>query len=451
MSVKKRVLLVQAWLDRPQRFFAFPIGLAVVAGRLLPQHEVRGFDPNAWPEPMASLRSAVQDFQPDFVGVSLRNLDTTNYFDPHIYYNGFVATVRQLRELLPHTPLAAGGPGFSLLPQRIMQDLPELDFGIFLEGEKTFPELLENLGEPWRVPGLYWRRQGEIQFTGPRELLQFDDDAPLPAWEVFDLAPYRKLDKAIGVETKRGCAYTCVYCCYYLLNGHRYRLKSPARVLRELKAIRELGFGGVAFTDSVFNTPSRHAREILTVIRDEMPGFSWSAYLSPVGLDDEFVELCLETGMTTLVFSPDTVTDEALEAMGKQMTMQTLEQAVDIIRRHPPACMGLNFFVNGPKYSWKTLLAFMAFALRTKRKLGKRFALLPLLKMGYIRVEPGTPIERIARQEGVLEPDVDLLPRDVAGFDKTFYFNRNLRLFNILFGPAKRYTRRLVVRLLRNR
>ena len=447
MKTGYRILFVQSYLGRPQRFFVFPVGAAVVAGFLRGDYVLKGFDPNACVDPWRALGEVIERFKPDLACVSLRNLDTTNYFDPHIFYNGFVVTIRALRQQLPKIPIVAGGAGFSLFPRKVMEEVTELDFGIVGEGEVTLPELLRNMNYPERVAGLLYRVADEVRQTPPRELRAFRDDDPLPAWEIFDLTPYLKQNSVVGVETKRGCAYKCVYCCYYLLNGHSYRLKSPERVLIELKALQRLGFMSATFTDSVFNTPVNHAKRILRLMREEMPGFGWSAYLSPIGLDDEFVRLCRETGLDVLVFSPDTVTDEALKRMGKQMTMHTLNAAVTIIERHPPVGMGVNFFVNGPGYTYGTLLAFASFVWRTRRKLGRRFPLLPLSKMGYIRVEPGTPIERIALAEGVITPQTNLLPTTIEEFDKTFYFNKNLKLFNAVFGSGKRYTRLFFARL----
>ena len=383
----RRILLVQAYLDRQQLFFTFPIGLATIAAYLTKEWEVKGFDPNAYSDPFDRLHALIAQFKPDVVGISLRNLDTTNFFDPHIYYNGFVKILQEIRIALPNTPVVVGGAGFSLLPQEIMEDNPELDYGIYLEGEEAFPELLHNLLTPEKVQGIYYRKNNQVHFSGKRPLITFNDTSPIPAWEIFDLSPYKGIKNAMGVETKRGCAYKCIYCDYFLLNGNKYRLKSSKNVMEEIKALRKLGFNDFCFTDSVFNTPSKHAVGILRDMKNEAKDMAWDAYLSPVNLTDEFVSLCLETGMNTLIFSPDSVTDDALQAMGKGMNMKTLKDAVYVIKRHPPASTGMNFFVNGPKYNYKTLFVFLMFSISTKLKLGKRYNLLKnLSKSGYMRV-----------------------------------------------------------------
>lgn len=448
--MRKRILLVQGWLGRNQSFFPFPIGLAAVAVSLADRHDVRGFDPNVVPDPLGELAGVVSDFAPDVVGVSLRNVDSTNYFDPCLFVPPFLEMVRVIRRQAPGAVIIAGGAGFSLFPVQIMRDAPEIDFGVHLEGDRTMAELIEGLDAPEGVPGILYRREGgEPVFSEKRPLDDFRDDWPMPAWDIFDLAPYRSMPFAMGVETKRGCAFRCAYCCYYVLNGPRYRLKPPERVVEEVRELYRRGFRQIHFTDSVFNHPLDHAMAILTGIRDEMPDMTWDAYLSPLGITDAFVELSLSMGLGFFVCSPDTCGDAALAAMGKEMRMADLRRAVEVIRRHPPARFAANFFVNGPDFSWGTLWAILTFALWAKWRLGRRYGILPLIKSTYIRIEPGTRIEKIARKEGVIAPENDLYPKTVEGFRSMFYRNRGLRWFNAAYMPFKLFLRRLYVLVFR--
>lgn len=445
----KKILFVQAWLGREQRYYPFPIGLASVAARLVGDHDVRGFDPNVHADPMPALARLVAEFAPDVVGVSLRNIDSTNYFDPCLFFPPFAETVRTVRRHAPEAAIIAGGSGFSLFPEAIMRRVPEIDLGLYLEGDIRLPQLVARLDDPASVPGVYFRRDGEPVFSGAPDHDPFCDDWPHPAWDIFDLEPYRRIPFSMGVETKRGCAYRCVYCCYYLLNGRRYRLKSPQRVVEEIRELQKRGFSSIHFTDSVFNVPTGHAMAILRAMAAQTPGLRWNAYLSPEGITDEFVELALSMGLTVFGCSPDTYGDAALAAMGKNMGVAEIERAVEVIRRHPPAEFGANFFVNGPTYTYRTLLSILRFGLWAKLRLGRQYSLLRLIKAGYIRIEPGTSIAALARQEGVIAPDDGLLPETLADFRKTFYINANLRAFNAVYMPLKHLARRLHVLLFR--
>ncbi|EHJ47587.1 Radical SAM domain protein [Solidesulfovibrio carbinoliphilus subsp. oakridgensis] len=447
--MRKKILFVQAWLGREQRFYPFPIGLAAVAARLVGAHDVKGFDPNVAADPMGELARLVAEFKPDIVGLSLRNIDSTNYFDPYLFFPPFAETVRTVRRQAPGATLVAGGSGYSLFPEEIMRRLPEIDLGLYLEGDIRLEQLLDHLDDPAAVPGIYYRRDGVPVFSGASGHDPFCDDWPFPAWDIFDLEPYKRIPYSMGVETKRGCAYRCVYCCYYILNGRRYRLKSPDRVVAEIKELAKRGFKDIHFTDSVFNVPTPHAMAILGRMREEVPGMRWNAYLSPEGITDEFVELALSMGLSVFGCSPDTYGDAALAAMGKNMGVADIERAVEVIRRHPPAEFGANFFVNGPTYTYGTLFAILRFGLWAKLRLGRQYSLLRLIKANYIRIEPGTRIEAVAREEGVIGPDTEMLPETLDDFRKTFYINRHLRAFNAVYMPLKDLVRRLHVLLFR--
>ena len=63
----------------------FPLGLAYLKAGLS-GHEVRAMDLNASEDPYAELAENLAAFQPDVVGISLRNIDSTNKRIVHFYY-----------------------------------------------------------------------------------------------------------------------------------------------------------------------------------------------------------------------------------------------------------------------------------------------------------------------------------------------------------------------------
>ena len=142
----KKILLLQSYLGRSEPA-TFPVALATVAARIKDKYELSGFDPNVSAAPEEELHAKIHHYQPDVIAVSLRNIDTTILFDPHIHYNGFLKTLEVIKEASKDLPLVVGGAGFSLYAERIMHDNPVIDYGIYLEGEDTFAELLENMND----------------------------------------------------------------------------------------------------------------------------------------------------------------------------------------------------------------------------------------------------------------------------------------------------------------
>ena len=437
----KKILLVQSYLGRSEPA-TFPIALATLAARISDNYELSGFDPNVTTAPEEELHTKIHHYRPDVIALSLRNIDTTNLIDPYIHYNGFLKTLEVVREASKDVPLIVGGAGFSLFAERIMQDNPVIDYGIYLEGEDTFVELLDKMNDPDLVKGVYYRQNGKIHFTGRREPVPIDDTL-FPLWEIFDVEKYKIFPFPFGVETKRGCPFECVYCSYFVLHGKALRLRQPERVVEEISELRRrFGIKEVCFLDSVFNVPVDHAMAILQLMKGELPDVKWLGYLSERGLTEEFARLAVETGLRVFVFSADSYTDECLQLMGKGITVEHIQQAVEVVRKMPPAHIGFNFFVNGPGYTYGTLTALLWFLLKTKIRLGRRFHFMKL-NLGYIRIEPGSPLHRMALQNGHLSPEADLLPLDLEGYERCFYYNNNLSFFNVFFSFVSKGLRRL--------
>ena len=440
-----KLLMIQSYMGRNQPV-SFPIALASLAPYLQDRYELNGFDPNVYPNPEEELHLRLKSFNPDIIAVSLRNIDTTNIFDPHIYYKGFLATIKGIREINRDIPLIVGGAGFSLFAQRILIDNPQIDFGVYLEGEETFPELLENLNDPSKVKGIYCRDNGNIVFTGTRDLVSLED-APLPKWDLFDVDRYRAYPFPFGIETKRGCAFHCVYCSYFVLHGKKIRCKRPERVVEEISELRRRhSVKHICFLDSVFNVPDEHAMAVLKLMKKEVSDVKWLGYVSEKGITAEFARLAMETGLRVFVFSLDAFTDKCLKLMGKDTTVKGVNQAIDILKNTPRAEIGFNFFVNGPGYTYGTLAALFWFLIKTKLKFRNRFRLLKV-KFGYIRIEPGTPIYRSALQNGDIPADLDILPLTSKGYTQFFFLNKNLWLFNYIFISFKKVTRRIITAL----
>jgi radical SAM superfamily enzyme YgiQ (UPF0313 family) len=67
------------------------------------------------------------------------------------------------------------------------------------------------------------------------------DSQALPAYDLVDWQLYARRQITPAILTKRGCAFACTYCPYSKLEGVRYRLKSPQRVLAEAAICPQYG------------------------------------------------------------------------------------------------------------------------------------------------------------------------------------------------------------------
>ncbi|MDI7276392.1 MAG: hypothetical protein QME94_10460, partial [Anaerolineae bacterium] len=78
-----------------------------------------------------------------------------------------------------------------------------------------------------------------------------------------DVRSYQRAGSPLPVQTRRGCAFRCVYCTYPALEGTTYRPKEPALLAEEIEEMaRRTGSRSFEFVDSTFNAPLPYALEV---------------------------------------------------------------------------------------------------------------------------------------------------------------------------------------------
>jgi len=428
------VLLLQAPLGREQAP-ALPLGLAFVAAGLGQAHQLRIMDANVHSE--RQLRSAVAEQSPDAVGISLRNIDTTNSSDPYCYFAHFPPFVSQVRSWVGDVPIVAGGTGFTLFPAEIMARVPELDFGVCSEGENSFGALLRSLADPGQVAGICYRQDGALRFTepvAPTDLAQLR-----PRLDLLDMERYRRFDRnyGIGVQTKRGCGLACTYCTYRLLS-QPLALRPTELVADELEwLVGEHGIRQIFFADSIFNLPQEHAAEICEQILRRDLRFTWRAYHHERHLSHEYVALAVRAGCGEFTFSPDGWSAPSLALLGKDIDKGDVLRCLEIVRDVPGAHAHYNFFLGLPGQRLSELAGILGFYARARRALGPR---LLGVRLGHVRVEPRTVLQRRLVEQGFFPADLPLLPEndtDVARLFQTRTGSRRMDLFCRLARPER--------------
>jgi hypothetical protein len=274
-----------------------PIGLAYVAGHLDRQrHTLKVLDLMFADDYLAEAEATVRQFQPDLIGLSLRNLDNGSYLNPQWFLPITKEIIQRIRPITPAT-LVCGGPAFSILPRECFAFL-EPDLGIAGDAGETFAELTDRLdaGEPYRhLPGLVYREDGQVIFNGVRASSAFSKP---PRLEDLDMAKYRQAGFGIGVLTKLGDF------AYPGTASAKARDKAAWRVIRpipevvqEVKEMEErFGLRKAFFIDNGFNVPLPHAKALCQALLDAGLKLHWNTVLAPHGCDAELVGLMKRAG-----------------------------------------------------------------------------------------------------------------------------------------------------------
>lgn len=420
-----RVLLVQSYLGRKgvSDQLVFPIGLSAIATSLeAAGHEPWIVDLNVGDDPWARLARELNRVEPEVVGVSQRNIDSTTRKAPFVYHTQLRPTLDLIRREAPRAATVLGGPGFTQSSHELMTRYT-FDFGVQSEGEVTFPALLDHLGDARKVPGVHRRTETGLAYSGDPEMPDFSA-LPYPRRHYLDWDVYRAEERRrdlfldIGVESTRGCPRKCAYCNYPYLNGVKLRRKPPEVVVDEIEYLqRTFDVRQFTFTDSRFNENERHARAICEELLRRGTKIRWIAWLGFRRISADLLGLMRQAGCYRVAFSPDGLLQSSLDRMRKEMKTAEIVASVDAVRKTPGMKASWSFFCTPPSTSNREQLAMLGAYAWIHGSMPGRGRMM----LNWCRVEERTHFEQIAREDGVLPEGADLLPDDPADLERLFY------------------------------
>ena len=385
-----RVLLLSTNTEQ-EPYPVYPLGMAVIASALTTAgHEVRQFDYLAAGRSDSQLAQAVQEFQPEIVGLSLRNIDNVDYFSGMEHWSlGQAREIIRLLRSLANAPVILGGPGFSLMPEAILEYL-EADFGVVGEGEQAVVELLDIIRKEHNGPRIM------------REKQQLDPDETCPP--LFDkaiIAYYNRESGLAGLQTKRGCPHQCAYCSYPSLEGHIIRPRDPEMVAEDMARLyQDHGLDHVFFTDSVFNDCQGNYLELALVLARRNLPVRWSAFFRPANISGEEIDLLDRSGLMGLEVGSDAGAEATLTGFNKGFSCSDIISFNEAFteRGKPVAHY---FIIGGPGETEKTI----AETLDTLNRLELCVAFI----YSGVRILPGTSLHQRAIAEGIVNCSDSLL------------------------------------------
>jgi len=323
-AVKPRVLLVN--LNKyTQPYPVYPLGLSYINGAL----RAAGSETLLWDNHVnrGEITECAKNFRPDFIGLSLRNIDNAQSHNPLSFVRELADCCSSLRAVT-RAPVIVGGSGFSIFPKELLE-LTGADYGIQGEGEAAFVSLLaalrENKNAAQRIPGVVWRDTGNVTHCNARLAAQAGFVSE-PAHDPEVLNAYVAAGSLIGVQTQRGCPLKCCYCAYPLIEGRRARFRSGAEVADEMARLAALGVRYTFIVDSVFNTSEKHVVEVCEALIARKLDMEWECFLRPRGVTREHLALMRAAGMRHIEFGSDSFSDPVLEAYGKSFTYDDIRR-----------------------------------------------------------------------------------------------------------------------------
>ena len=370
-----------------------PIGLAYIAAAVdEDRHQMRVLDLMFSDDAPGDVEEAVREFQPDLIGLSIRNLDNQSYFNPVWNLPGVRDIVDRVRESSDATILC-GGPAFSILPAECLEYVGA-DVGIAGDAAEAFSTLVDRLesGDDYTdIPGVVYQEDGQ---TIVSEGSFTSDFHRAPRLDLLDMRRYNGSGFGVGVVTKLAQAYYATSDGGF--DGTDWRIRDPEEVVDEIRNLNEdYGINKVFFIDSGFNIPVEPAKAVCRAIIESGLKIRWNSYVRPGYGDEELVHLMKKSGCSLALLAESGGGGGGLADRLDQLgVMGHLFQEANL-----PFSLNISFGEPG----------------ESKETVDQKFSLLrqvepsfAVLRLGS-RVLPNTPAARRAVEEGMVESESDLI------------------------------------------
>jgi tryptophan 2-C-methyltransferase len=412
--ISRQPLLINANVVRP---LVSPVGLEYVGEALVEaQIPVRVLDLSFEASWKASLRKQLAQEEPLFIGLSVRNTDDCSFVTKKSFLPWIGDIVTEIRKL-SKSYIVLGGVGFSVMPEAVLETTGA-DFGIAGDGEEIAVALARrfNNNDPvFDLPNLVYRHQGRV-VSNKRSNIDLVY-LPVPRRRLFDNKRYEELGAMVGIETKRGCAQRCIFCADPVAKGSQVRLRTLSNVVQEFNDLLSQGVSWFHLSDSEFNQPINHAKEICQAIIEAglANKLKWYCYCSPCPFDSELARLMVRAGCRGINFGVDSLCDAQLLRLGRNYSLKEIQSLVKILKEAKINYI-FDLLIGGPGETAETV----KISIQTVRELD-----IPLVGIAIgVRIYPNTPLgEAVAAgfgNEGLHSE------RNVALHHHSFYVSKYL-------------------------
>ena len=279
-----------------------------------------------------------------------------------------------------------GGAHVTFMPDEALDNYA--DYVVRGEGEQTILELLswlENGNDASaisRIAGLSYKVGTRVYHNENRPHLRDQDSLPTP--ELSLIRGWKKNPVIFPVLASRGCPFDCTFCSVTKMFGHRYRTRSPEKVLEDIKYYHRLyPKAWMFFYDDNFDADKKRTKRLLQLMLDHDIHIPWTAQSRlDVVRDKELLELMQKSGCKVLYIGLESVNPQTLLEFKKRQTVEEMEEAIRILHQHKIKVHGM-FVLGGEQDDRETVMQTVRSAIRWKIDTVQMVILTPL---------PGTPL-----------------------------------------------------------
>ena len=219
------------------------------------------------------------------------------------------------------------------------------NFILLGEAEQTLSELITAIDEQQNnflsIAGLAYKQDNAVIKTVKRSVLKELDSLPFPAWDLVDIAPYRKMWLkhkgyfSMNMATTRGCPFKCNWCAKPIY-GNRYNARSPQNVVAELKMLKEkFNFDHIWFCDDIFGLKPGWVSEFADILEKEQLIFRFKIQArADLLLQKNYIHDLARAGCENIWMGAESGSQKVLDAMDKGTTVEQIYQATQLLKKN---------------------------------------------------------------------------------------------------------------------
>lgn len=353
----------------------------------------------------------------DLIGVS-----STSFSRLHA-----IKVIKKLRELKPKSVIVTGGVHFGNCAEESLSGIPEIDIVVRGEGDEVIIDLMQyaqGKKSLIEINGISYRESdGKIISQGERAIvMQLDDldfmDQSYSPQDFKENIFHGKLSiPAMNILTGRGCPYGCIFCSVSRIKNRKYPVKVVVDKIEEIS--NRYGVKGVKFQDDSLTLNEAYVVDLCDEILKRKLDIIWWCD-SRANINMELLRHMHASGCRYVSVGLETASPRIQKIIGKQISnaevLRFVKQCTDI---------GIWSFV----FLMTSLPDEKPEDLNQTVEFGKE-----LIKhgacaggVGAATIFPGTKLENIAKERGVL-------PGDYSWY-KDYYNPLNLEYGQVPYIP----------------
>jgi len=250
-------------------------------------------------------------------------------------------TAKLIKATLPEAKTVLVGSHVTVFHKEIMEAHLYVDVICRGEFEMTVLDLAKSEGEPDHVssvPGITYRKKGDIVANEDRPLIENLDALPFPARHIIKTENYRQGTfsgkKSTTMITSRGCPYHCTFCLWPgTLYGHQYRKRSVGSVVDEIEhVVKDHGVDEIYFDDDCWALDRERAIAICREICERDLKIRWIVQIRADALTEELIKEMKRAGCCYLRIGVESGSQKMLDLMKKKTTLEVIEKAFRLAR-----------------------------------------------------------------------------------------------------------------------